>query len=203
MKALAAWMTWKTATVNIPFGGGKGGVICDPKRMSKSRTRAHDAPLRFRNSCPSSGRNRYSRAGRLHRSANHGLDHGHLFHDGGIFRPSASSPANQFRSAVPKDARKRPRAAACTWSKKPARSRKCLCAARASPFRVSATPAPWRRGLFAEKKAKHRGHQRFARRRFQFARHRSAESHALQGTLRHRRRHAGRFANVQRRFAYA
>jgi len=35
VKALAAWMTWKTATVNIPFGGGKGGVICDPKRMSK------------------------------------------------------------------------------------------------------------------------------------------------------------------------
>src|SRR6266852_5971395 len=36
VKALAAWMTWKTATVNIPYGGGKGGVICDPKRMSKS-----------------------------------------------------------------------------------------------------------------------------------------------------------------------
>ena len=35
VKALATWMTWKTATVNIPFGGGKGGVICDPKRMSK------------------------------------------------------------------------------------------------------------------------------------------------------------------------
>ena len=35
VKALAAWMAWKTATVNIPFGGGKGGVICDPKRMSK------------------------------------------------------------------------------------------------------------------------------------------------------------------------
>src|SRR6201984_1058020 len=34
-KALAAWMTWKTATVNIPYGGGKGGIICDPKRMSK------------------------------------------------------------------------------------------------------------------------------------------------------------------------
>ncbi|MGH9796352.1 MAG: Glu/Leu/Phe/Val family dehydrogenase [Candidatus Acidiferrales bacterium] len=36
VKALASWMTWKTATVNIPYGGGKGGMICDPKKMSKS-----------------------------------------------------------------------------------------------------------------------------------------------------------------------
>jgi len=36
VKALATWMTWKCATVNIPYGGGKGGVICDPKRMSKA-----------------------------------------------------------------------------------------------------------------------------------------------------------------------
>ncbi|HXU13214.1 MAG TPA: Glu/Leu/Phe/Val dehydrogenase, partial [Candidatus Binatia bacterium] len=34
VKALASWMTWKCATVNIPYGGGKGGVICDPKNMS-------------------------------------------------------------------------------------------------------------------------------------------------------------------------
>lgn len=34
VRALAAWMTWKTAVVDIPLGGGKGGVICDPKSMS-------------------------------------------------------------------------------------------------------------------------------------------------------------------------
>ena len=35
VKALAAWMTWKTAIVDLPYGGGKGGVICNPKEMSK------------------------------------------------------------------------------------------------------------------------------------------------------------------------
>ncbi len=35
VRALAAWMTWKTAVVDIPLGGGKGGVICRPKEMSQ------------------------------------------------------------------------------------------------------------------------------------------------------------------------
>jgi glutamate dehydrogenase (NAD(P)+) len=36
VRALAAWMTWKTAVVDIPLGGGKGGIICDPKSMSRT-----------------------------------------------------------------------------------------------------------------------------------------------------------------------
>src|SRR5512132_1482169 len=34
VRALAAWMTWKTAVMDLPLGGGKGGVICDPKTLS-------------------------------------------------------------------------------------------------------------------------------------------------------------------------
>lgn len=34
IKALAMWMTWKCALVNIPYGGAKGGVVCDPKKLS-------------------------------------------------------------------------------------------------------------------------------------------------------------------------
>jgi glutamate dehydrogenase (NAD(P)+) len=49
IRALAAWMTWKCAIVNIPFGGAKGGIICDPKSMSMTElerlTRRYTASL--------------------------------------------------------------------------------------------------------------------------------------------------------------
>ena len=80
VRALASWMTWKCAVVNIPFGGAKGGVICNPSMLSDGEleriTRRYTAQIIDSHRA----RARRTRAGRQHERPHHGVDHGHLRH---------------------------------------------------------------------------------------------------------------------------
>ncbi len=80
VRALASWMTWKCAVVNIPFGGAKGGVICDPHLLSDGElervTRRYTAEI-IEFLGPET---RCARAGREHQRPRHGVDHGYVLH---------------------------------------------------------------------------------------------------------------------------
>ena len=81
VRALAAWMTWKCAVVNIPFGGGKGGVICEPQLLSEGEleriTRRYTTELSGFHIGPE--RDVPAPDGEYKR-ANDGVDYGHVFH---------------------------------------------------------------------------------------------------------------------------
>ena len=113
VKALATWMTWKCAVVNIPYGGGKGGVTCNPKEMSLGELERHDAPLCQRDPAADRPGEGHSGAGRVHHAADHGVDHGHLQHEQGLSGSRAWSPASRSAWAARWDATKPP-AAACS-----------------------------------------------------------------------------------------
>ena len=108
VRALAAWMTWKCAVVNIPFGGAKGGVICDPAKLSKAElervTRRYTAEL---SEWLGPGA-RHSRPRHRHQRADHGLGDGHLLDAraaGDHGRGDRQTPSSW---AAPEDARKPP-----------------------------------------------------------------------------------------------
>jgi glutamate dehydrogenase (NAD(P)+) len=169
VKALAMWMTWKTATVNIPYGGAKGGVICDPKRMSKSElermTRRFAAEI-----LP-------------------------------IIGPEQDIPAPDVYTD----------AQTMAWimdTYSMTKGHSSLGVVTGKPISIGGSEGERRhsgvrqrrfdRGeiILGEKSARG-GHQRFARRRFQFSRDRSAESDALQRAFRHGGGDAGHVADFE------
>ena len=103
VRALAAWMTWKTRWWTSRSGGGKGGVICNPKEMSEARKAASGPGLHAGRGRHSVGLQGCPRARCLHDPPDHGLDDGRVRNPGGR-APSRrhhrqTDPAGRIRGA--------------------------------------------------------------------------------------------------------
>ena len=119
VKALAMWMTWKCALMDLPFGGAKGGVVCDPKTLSLGElerlTRRYTSRDRQRDR-PRAG---HPGARRRHDAPRHGVDLRHLLHE-----PGALGARRRHRQAA--RGRRLPRAG----SRRPARGTFFACTRR-------------------------------------------------------------------------
>jgi hypothetical protein len=103
VKALAMWMTWKCAVVGIPFGGGKGGVVVDPKKLSRKELEALTRRFTTEIEVLIGPERDIPRAGRQHQRPGHGLDDGHLLDAPGFHRSGRRNRqahlAGRFRRA--------------------------------------------------------------------------------------------------------
>ena len=111
VKALAAWMTWKCAVVNLPFGGAKGGVVCDPLGMSVGELER--VTRRYTKGIINAARPGHRRPGarREHQRARDGVGDGHVLDARGSHRERGRDreAGGDGRIARP---RKKPRVAA-------------------------------------------------------------------------------------------
>ena len=197
VKALAAWMTWKCATVNIPYGGGKGGVICDPKRMSKGElermTRRYASEI-----LPIIGPERDIPAPDVYTDSQtmawimdtYSMTVGHTALGVVTGKPIALGGSEGRGEAT---------ARGCMFAIEEACKAKKMYPAGVDGCHSGIRQCGSDCGAPAgRKESENRGHQRFARRRAQFARDRSHEGAALQGAIRDCGWHARGVAHVQR-----
>ena len=141
IKTLAMWMTWKCALMGLPFGGAKGGVVCDPKLLSHGRARAAHPPLHdgdHQRDRPGEG---HPGARRRHRQPGDGVDLRHVLDERRPLRARRRDRASRSRSAARSVATVRPPAASSTASARRSRRKGADSPTRASRSRASATSA--------------------------------------------------------------
>ena len=141
VRALAAWMTWKTAVMDLPLGGGKGGIICNPEETVGTGARTAVSRVHRRHRLDHRTRTRHPGARRVHHAANHGLDDGRVqqasrIHGARLDHWQAAVPLGIARQGRRDRARR-----AGTRFVKPRGSSASSLRRRASPFRDSETPA--------------------------------------------------------------
>ena len=150
VRSLASLMTWKTAVVNIPYGGAKGGIAVDAAQAQRTRARADHAQVHRRDPRHHRPRHRHPGPRHGHRPPRHGLDHEPVQQVPRLQSGRRHRQAGRATTASPA-ARKRPAAASALLTLKTAQPARTQAAqARASPSRASATSARTRPSILHE-----------------------------------------------------
>ena len=146
VKALAMWMTWKCALMGLPFGGAKGGVVCDPKLLSLGEKERLTRRYTTRDHQRDRPREGHSRTGRRHRRPGDGVDLRHVLDER---RPLGARRRHRQAARGRRLGRPRRRDGAgrrSTASAPRSRSRASGSTTRASRSRASGTSARTSRG---------------------------------------------------------